>query len=69
MVKLQEGQCGLCSHFGEHEAREEQRLVQIRVSGEAPEDLVEACGLPQHEELNLMVTPASGCAGFEPAER
>ncbi|HZW08527.1 MAG TPA: hypothetical protein VFF69_01360 [Phycisphaerales bacterium] len=67
MVKLHDGQCGLCTHFGEHEPGEDRRLVQIRVSGEAPDDLLEPCGLPQHEQLHLMVTPSSGCAGFEPA--
>jgi hypothetical protein len=66
MYHVHEGQCGLCTHFGEHHPGEPQ-LVQIRVSKEAPEDLVEECGHPKHASLNLVVTPISGCDGFEPA--
>jgi len=42
-------------------------LIQIRTSHKAPDDLVEECGHPQHASLHLMVTPISGCQGFEPA--
>jgi hypothetical protein len=66
MHQVHEGQCGLCTHFGEHDPSQPQ-LVQIRVSKEAPEDLIEECGHPKHASLNLVVTPISGCAGFEPA--
>ena len=66
MLHVHEGQCGLCAHFGEHHLPDPQ-LVQIRVAKEAPEDLVEECGHPLHEKLHLMVTPISGCEGFEPA--
>jgi hypothetical protein len=66
-VQLHSGQCGLCTHFGEHHSGEQQ-LIQIRLKKEAPEDLVEECGLKEHAVLNLKVTPISGCAGFEPAE-
>ena len=66
MQKVSEGQCGLCSHFGESHHREE-KLVQIRVTREGPETLVEECGHPRHASLHLMVTPISGCEGFEPA--
>jgi hypothetical protein len=66
MYQVHEGQCGLCTHFGEHNAAEPQ-LIQIRVSKEAPEDLVEECGHPKHAPLHLVVTPISGCDGFERA--
>ena len=41
--------------------------MQIRTTKSAPEKLVEECGHPKHADLNLMVTPISGCDGFEPA--
>jgi hypothetical protein len=52
-------------HYGESHEPEPQ-LLQIRTSKEAPEDLVEECGHPRHASLHLMVTPISGCEGFEP---
>lgn len=67
MLYVHEGQCGLCAHFGEHHDDQKQQLVQIRTSKQAPEDLVEECGHPQHASLHLVVTPVSGCQGFEPA--
>jgi hypothetical protein len=67
MQQVQDGQCGLCTHFGEIEHRDEQELVHIRTSRQAPESLTEECGHPQHAPLHLIVTPISGCAGFEPA--
>ncbi len=66
MHDLTTGQCGLCGHFGEHHASAE-LLTQIRVNKAAPEDLVDECGHPKHAPLHLMVTPISGCDGFEPA--
>jgi hypothetical protein len=42
-------------------------FVQIRRNHEALENFVDECGHPQHEPLHLMVTPISGCVGFEPA--
>lgn len=66
MMTIHSGQCGLCRHFGEHHPDKNQ-LVQIRVSGRAPEDVVDECGHPQHAALHLVVTPISGCDGFEPA--
>src|SRR5215510_7508825 len=65
MFKVHEGQCGLCVHYGEIEHRNEPALVQIRTSKSAPEDLVEECGHPKLAELHLVVTPISGCTGFE----
>ena len=68
MLKITEGQCGLCAHFGEHDAQPQApKLVQIRVKHEAPEDLIAGCGHPQHEPLNLRVAPTSGCSGYTPA--
>jgi len=66
MLHIHEGQCGLCTHFGE-EHSQDQRLAQIRSSMEAAEDFVDNCGHPQHERLHLKVTASSGCDGFEPA--
>ena len=66
MQTVQEGQCGLCAHFGE-DHNDDQKLTQIRMKHQAPEDLVDDCGHPKHAALNLKVTPISGCDGFEPA--
>ena len=66
MQHVEEGQCGLCTQFGESHNRDE-KLVQIRVTKEAPETLVDECGHPRHATLNLVVTPISGCDGFQPA--
>ena len=66
MHEIHPGQCGICTHFGEHHVPEPQ-LLQIRTSKQAPDDLVEECGHPMHAALHLMVTPISGCDGFEPA--
>ena len=66
MLHLHEGQCGLCTHFGEQHPTDQQ-LVQIRLQQEAPEDVVDNCGHPRHASLHLRVTPISGCDGFEPA--
>lgn len=68
MLQVQDGQCGLCVHFGENTSDQPQ-LIQIRLKGEAPENLVEPCGLPENEALNLKVTAVSGCQGFEPAKQ
>lgn len=63
---LEDGQCGLCTHFGEHHA-EQPVLTQIRSTKQAPEDLTDECGHPKLAPLHLVVTPTSGCDGFEPA--
>ena len=67
MMQVHDGQCGLCVHFGENEPQEQPKLVQIRTSKQAPEDIVEECGHPMHAPLHLVVTPISGCQGFERA--
>ena len=66
MQSVHDGQCGLCAHFGEHHSADA-RLTQIRTRREAPETLVDECGHPRHASLHLVVTPISGCDGFEPA--
>lgn len=66
MLRVHEGQCGLCTHFGEYSSDTPQ-LIQIRLKHEAPDSLVEKCGLPANATIDLKVTPISGCAGFEPA--
>ena len=68
MLQIHEGQCGLCAHFGEHQSDDQPKLIQIRLKHEAPDDLVERCGLPSNAALNLKVTPISGCMGYEPAK-
>ncbi len=66
MISIHDGQCGLCTHFGEHHP-EQRQLVQIHRQHEAPEDFVDECGHPQLATLHLKVTAISGCDGFEPA--
>jgi hypothetical protein len=63
MIQLHEGQCGLCTHYGEHHQRDS-LLVQIRTTRRAPETLLDDCGHPKHAELHLQVTPVAGCDGF-----
>lgn len=65
MVQVEIGQCGLCTHFGEHKS--EPQIFQIRSKKEAAENFTAACGHPKHEALNLLVTANSGCAGFAQA--
>jgi len=66
MREVHDGQCGLCAHFGEHH-QDESRLTQIRARKWASETLTDECGHPRHASLHLVVTPISGCDGFEPA--
>lgn len=66
MTQVKQGQCGLCAHFGEQHPTDS-KLVQIRLKREAPEGLVDECGHPSLAPLHLMVTPISGCAGFQAA--
>lgn len=66
MLQIHDGQCGLCAHFGEDHPGDE-KLVQIRIDGRAPEGLVEACGHPAHANLGLQVSANSACSGFTPA--
>jgi hypothetical protein len=66
MLNVQQGQCGLCSHFGE--GHQDAILMQIRSSQQAKEDQLEDCGHPKHAPLHLKVTAVSGCDGFEPVK-
>lgn len=66
MLQVHEGQCGLCTHYGETHIPSPP-LIQIRRTHEAPETLVDDCGHPRHAALHLKVTPISGCDGFEAA--
>jgi hypothetical protein len=65
MQSIHEGQCGVCSHFGEHP--KSAVLVSILTSKKADESLLDECGHPRHASLHLKVTPISGCDGFVPA--
>lgn len=67
MIKLHDGQCGLCAYFGEHDGKNVQ-IIQIQKSKEAPENVTEACEYPQFVPLHLVVTPSSGCSAFKQAE-
>ena len=64
--EIHDGQCGLCTHFGETHPTSE-KLVELRTSHDGPVDLVDECGHPRHASLHLKVTPISGCDGFESA--
>jgi hypothetical protein len=66
MQTVHEGQCGLCTHFGEtHEKTNV--LVSILSTKSADAALLDSCGLPKNAALHLKVTPISGCDGFQPA--
>ena len=66
MIHVENGQCGLCAHFGETHSATTQ-LTKIRQQHEASETLLDDCGHPKHALLHLKVTPISGCDGFEAA--
>lgn len=65
-MQVSNGQCGLCSHFGEHHAKSD-TLVSIISSKQAEPSMLDECGHPKHASLHLKVTPISGCDGFVPA--
>ena len=67
MLKISDGMCGMCKHFGKYHGGEE--LVQIRVNMEAPEDLVEECGNPTFQIAHLKVSATSSCDSYEPARK
>ena len=66
MQAVHDGQCGLCTHFGENHAKSEV-LVTILSSKSAELTMLDDCGHPRHAALHLKVTPISGCDGFIPA--
>ncbi|HEY1684854.1 MAG TPA: hypothetical protein VGG19_08830 [Tepidisphaeraceae bacterium] len=67
MMQVHDGQCGLCTHFGEHHGQDS-KLIALRVEHQASEAMLDDCGHPRHASLHLKVTPISGCDGFEPAK-
>ena len=67
MLQVQNGQCGLCVHFGEPHDTTKQ-LLNIRQKHEAPETFVDECGHPRLAPLHLKVTSIAGCDAFEPAK-
>ena len=70
MIKLSDGQCGVCAHFGES-GSDQNKIVQLRINGATPEDaveMVEPCGHPDNAARNLKVSPLAGCSGFVPAK-
>ena len=66
MEQVQDGQCGLCTHFGETHAKSAV-LVTILSSHQADLKVLDDCGHPKNAALHLKVTPISGCDGFTPA--
>jgi hypothetical protein len=62
METVRNGQCGLCTHFGEH--HKSGVLVNILTSHQADLKIVDECGHPKHAGLHLRVTPISSCDGF-----
>jgi hypothetical protein len=66
MQALHTGQCGLCKHFGEHQAKQA-LLVSILTSKRAEPTVMGECGHPKHAGLRLKLTAISGCDGFYPA--
>lgn len=66
METLRNGQCGLCSHFGEQHATEPE-LVRIMDTRQASAAMLDDCGHPRHAALHLRVSAISGCDGFVPA--
>jgi hypothetical protein len=64
MIALHNGQCGLCTHFGESHPQSD-KLIQIHSTMKAPEDFLDACGHPKFSSLHLKVTAMSGCDGFQ----
>jgi hypothetical protein len=66
MEPVQNGQCGLCTHFGEHHHKDNV-LISIVTTHQADLKVLDECGHPKHAALHLKVTPISGCDGFVPA--
>ncbi len=66
MESVQNGQCGLCTHFGENHKADV--LMTIRTTHQADLKIVDECGHPKLVSLHLKVTPISGCDGFVAAK-
>lgn len=69
MTSVHEGQCGLCSYFGEHSESgpKSPQLLEILSTRQASQDLLSGCSHPKLANLHLRVTPNSGCDGFHAA--
>ncbi len=68
MIKVRDGQCGLCQHFGRQEGEEASpQMLEILATHYASEELLAPCGQEQLSAMHLRVTPLSGCDGFEKA--
>ncbi len=67
MLSVHDGQCGLCTHFGEEHAKSAV-LVSILTTKQAPDSLVDNCGLPNNASVHLKVTPIRGCDAFQAAQ-
>ena len=63
-MQVQNGQCGLCTHFGENHPKTDV-LVTIMSSKQADPIVLDDCGHPKHAALHLKVSPISGCDGFQ----
>jgi hypothetical protein len=63
MQTVHNGQCGLCTHFGESHASNKV-LITIHTSKQAELSMLDECGHPKHAALHLKVSPISGCDGF-----
>ena len=62
MVKVQDGQCGLCAHFGEAEPTgRAPAILEILATRQASELFLAACMQEHHRGSHLRVTPVSGC--------
>lgn len=66
METINNGQCGLCQHFGETHPQTN-TLVSILSKKQAELTLLDECGHPRHAALHLKVSAISGCDGFVPA--
>ena len=64
MQAIHDGQCGVCSHFGEHHKTDV--LVTILSSKKVDEGFLDERGHPKHAALLLKVTTISGYDGFFP---
>ena len=67
MLQVHDGQCGLCTHFGESHSKAK-TLIQVRTTHSAPEGMIDECAHPKHSALHLKVTAISGCDGFQMAK-
>lgn len=65
-MKINQGQCGICRHFGEPHSQKEE-LVKIRATQEGSEQVIDLCGHPLLARAHLRVSTISGCDEFESA--